>query len=132
MTNKIASGRKRAKNTESVTGTSNATAALPLPVTATSKKATTVKAAVDAAPHEPPQDAANAKLVRDSFTIPKPEYENLADLKRRALALGIATKKSELLRAGIAAMNGMSDRAFVAAVKAVPSLKTGRPKMRGA
>jgi hypothetical protein len=32
------------------------------------------------------------------------------------------------MRAGIAALAGMSDEAFLAALAAVPALKTGRPK----
>jgi len=68
-----------------------------------------------------------AKLVRDSFTIPKVEYSVLAELKQRAGKLGSPIKKSELLRAGIKALSAMADSAFVAALKAVPAVKTGRP-----
>lgn len=67
------------------------------------------------------------KLVRDSFTIPKAEYGVLADLKLRAAKLTRPTKKSELLRAGVKALSAMSDAAFLAALKAVPTIKTGRP-----
>ena len=67
------------------------------------------------------------KLVRDSFTIPKAEYAVLEALKVRAVDLARPVKKSELLRAGISALNGMSDKAFLAAMNGVPSLKTGRP-----
>lgn len=68
------------------------------------------------------------KLVRDSFTIPKPEYAVLDALKLRAARLMRPTKKSEVLRAGIFALNAMDDRAFLATLGSVPSLKTGRPK----
>ena len=68
------------------------------------------------------------KLVRDSFTIPKTEYAVLEGLKLRAANLKRPTKKSELLRAGVAALHAMTDKAFLAAVAGVPSLKTGRPK----
>lgn len=67
------------------------------------------------------------KLVRDSFTIPKNEYAVLEQLKERAARAGRPAKKSELLRAGIQALAGMADPAFLGAVSAVPSLKTGRP-----
>jgi hypothetical protein len=67
------------------------------------------------------------KLVRDSFTIPKAEYAVLDDLKQRATQLNSAVKKSELIRAGIKALAAMSDTAFLAALKAVPTIKTGRP-----
>jgi hypothetical protein len=67
------------------------------------------------------------KLVRDSFTIPKYEYSVLDSLKQRAGKLGSPAKKSELLRAGIKALAAMADTAFLAALKAVPAVKTGRP-----
>lgn len=68
------------------------------------------------------------KLVRDSFTIPKAEYTVLDELKQRTGKLAVAAKKSELIRAGIKALAAMSDAAFLAALKAVPTIKTGRPK----
>lgn len=89
--------------------------------TAAAAAKTPTVAAADAKPHK-------QKLVRDSFTIPKTEYAVLDALKQRALKLERSVKKSELLRAGIAALNAMPDRAFLAALDAVPSLKTGRPK----
>jgi hypothetical protein len=67
------------------------------------------------------------KLVRDSFTIPKAEYGVLQALKERAGKLGRPAKKSEVLRAGITLLAGLPDGAFVAALAAVPTLKTGRP-----
>jgi hypothetical protein len=68
------------------------------------------------------------KLVRDSFTIPKDEYQVLESLKGRGLGLGQHVRKSELLRAGIQALAAMNDRAFLKAIGGVPTLKTGRPK----
>jgi hypothetical protein len=68
------------------------------------------------------------KLVRDSFTIPKGEYVVLQEMKARASGLKRTVKKSELLRAGIAVLAGLSDSAFLAALSKIPSLKTGRPK----
>jgi hypothetical protein len=68
------------------------------------------------------------KLVRDSFTFPKTEYEVLAALKQRALKLAHPIKKGELVRAGIKAIAGMTDAALLQALKAVPTIKTGRPK----
>lgn len=71
---------------------------------------------------------AEHKLVRDSFTIPKSEYVVLQSLKLRAAQLQRPTKKGELIRAGIVALGAMSDKAFLAAVDKVPSIKTGRPR----
>lgn len=67
------------------------------------------------------------KLVRDSFTIPKAEFAAIETLKTRAITMGTSVKKSELLRAGLMALQGLNDAAFKAALAAVPTLKTGRP-----
>jgi len=75
-----------------------------------------------------PAKAHKPKLVRDSFTIPKDEYQVIDALKQRALGLEQHVRKSELLRAGIQALAAMNDRAFLKAIDAVPTLKTGRPK----
>ncbi|MCJ0763043.1 hypothetical protein [Variovorax terrae] len=74
-----------------------------------------------------PAKAKKPKLVRDSFTIPKIEYGVLDELKQRAAKLAHPAKKSEVLRAGIKALAAMSDSAFLAALQAVPAIKTGRP-----
>jgi len=68
------------------------------------------------------------KLVRDSFAMPKIEYLALSDLKLRSARLGLPAKKSEILRAGVAVLSKMPDTLFAAALDAIPSLKTGRPK----
>ena len=67
------------------------------------------------------------KLVRDSFTFPKDEYQAIAGLKQKALGLNHSVKKSEILRAGLMLLNGLNDKAFLSALAKVPALKTGRP-----
>lgn len=91
---------------------------------APSKRAKAVAAPVRA---EAPKK--REKLVRDGFTIPKGEYAALADLKQRAAKLGQAAKKSELLRAGIKLLTELADTRFVSALLAVPTIKTGRPRV---
>jgi hypothetical protein len=66
-------------------------------------------------------------VVRDSFTMPVADYEMIGALKRRCLGLGIAVKKSELLRAGLATLQRLSDESLAQVVDAVESVKTGRP-----
>ena len=74
------------------------------------------------------EKARKPKLVRDSFTIPKAEYEVIHALKTRGQKMGQPAKKSELLRAGIKLLATLSDAAFKAALLQVPTIKTGRPK----
>ncbi|MBS7781010.1 hypothetical protein KHY18_23715 [Acidovorax sp. CCYZU-2555] len=94
--------------------TSAATAPTPAPAVAPAPVAS------DTQPKKP-------KLVRDSFTIPKDEYEAIDGLKRRAALQGEVVKKSELLRAGIKLLSGLDDKQLLVALHAVPSIKTGRP-----
>jgi hypothetical protein len=69
-------------------------------------------------------------VVRDSFTMPVSDYELIGALKQRCLGLGIAIKKSELLRAGLATLRRLSDESLAQVVAAVESVKTGRPPGR--
>jgi hypothetical protein len=68
------------------------------------------------------------KMVRDSFTMPKPEYAAIAALKLRAAKHKQAVKKGELIRAGLKVLAGMSDDAFLKVVRGLPGRKTASPK----
>jgi hypothetical protein len=101
----------------------NKTAATPANKAATQPK-------VKAAPKVPPVVEARLKkpkLIRDSFTFPKDEYQAIAGLKQKALGLKHSAKKSEILRAGLKLLSGLNDKAFLVALTNVPALKTGRP-----
>ena len=74
-----------------------------------------------------PKRAKKEKVVRDSFTMPKADYERIALLKRKCLDAGVAVKKSELLRAGLQLLEAASEKRLVAAVAALEAVKTGRP-----
>jgi hypothetical protein len=67
------------------------------------------------------------KVVRDSFTMPKSDYEKIATLKQKCLDAGVPVKKSELLRAGLILLEAASTKRLLAAISAVETVKTGRP-----
>ena len=67
------------------------------------------------------------KLVRDSFTFPASDYALIAALKQRAISAGVDVKKSELIRAGLAALVAMPDEQLLAVVNSLEKIKTGRP-----
>jgi hypothetical protein len=67
------------------------------------------------------------KVVRDSFTMPKSEFERIAELKQQCLSAGMAVKKSELLRAGLRALTRLKPAELVRAINALDAVKTGRP-----
>jgi len=71
--------------------------------------------------------AVKAKLIRDSFTMPEPEYELFAAVKKRCLAKGLAVTKSEVLRAAIKGFAAKSDAAVLEGLRALEVLKKGRP-----
>jgi hypothetical protein len=68
------------------------------------------------------------RLVRDSFTMPEPDFALIAALKLRTLAAQRETKKSELLRAGLHALMALDDDTLVNALGRLQPLKLGRPK----
>ncbi|MFM0544277.1 hypothetical protein PQR29_06080 [Paraburkholderia strydomiana] len=68
------------------------------------------------------------KVMRDSFTMPKPDYEKITALKRKCLDAGVSVSKSELLRAGLLLLDSApTAECLLAAVSAVETVKTGRP-----
>lgn len=78
----------------------------------------------------PKAKAAKRKLVRDSFAMPTDEHAAIAQIKKRALQGAHAAKKSEILRAGLRLLAALSDAELLTQLRAVPPLKTGRPKSR--
>ena len=81
----------------------------------------------EAPPVAKPAKAKKDKLVRDSFTMPESEYAAIATLKKRCLNLGVAAKKSEILRAAISGLAKLSDVDVAAAIQSIEAIKTGRP-----
>ena len=111
----------------------------PVKVTAAVKRKTPATPATSSAKAKPatapkpaqPPEAAKApkeKLVRDGFTFPANEYARIGELKRRAMALGVDTKKSEIVRAGLVKMAALADAEFLAALAGIPKMKTGRKR----
>ena len=70
----------------------------------------------------------HVKLVRDSFTMPREDFDLIAQLKARALDFKRPAKKSELLRAGLQVLATLPDVQLHAALDALRPLKAGRPK----
>ena len=88
------------------------------------KKIETV--AAPASEKKPPKQ--RVRLVRDSFTMPEPDFALIAALKARAMAAKREAKKSELLRAGLHALMALDGASLVGALGRLQPLKLGRPK----
>lgn len=67
-------------------------------------------------------------LVRDSFTMPKSEYQVLSLVKKACLQSGIEIKKSELLRIAIVQLAGLSVTKIATLQKGLNKIQAGRPK----
>lgn len=68
------------------------------------------------------------KLIRDSFTMPSFDYDLIDALKEKALSGKSAVKKSELLRAGLRALDKLDSAQLITLVGTLAVVKTGRPK----
>ena len=74
------------------------------------------------------QPKKQAKLIRDSFSIPENEFALLAETKKNCLSAGLEIKKSELIRIGIILVNQLTLARLKKAQKVLQPVKTGRPK----
>ena len=69
-----------------------------------------------------------ARVIRDTFTMPPDDHALLDRLKARALSMGQAITKSELVRAGLHALSAMAETDFREAINQVEKIKPGRPR----
>jgi hypothetical protein len=83
------------------------------------------KSALRAQP--PPPSNGAGKVIRDSFTIPGDEYELISRIKKRCMKAGVSANKSEVLRAGLAALDALPDRELAKVFESLARVKTGRP-----
>ncbi len=116
------------------TAKSAATATSPKKPTAkkTAPKKPAAKAAAKPAGATAKPEARKAKqkvkVVRDSFTMPENEYLKIAEIKEVCLKAGLQVKKSEVLRAGLQALSGLTTAQLKRALGSLEKIKTGRPK----
>ncbi|MGF6408673.1 hypothetical protein OKW37_000343 [Paraburkholderia sp. MM5482-R2] len=91
------------------------------------RKATPVEAPPPRVVRHRRKQVRREKVVRDTFTMPRADYEKIAVLKQRCLDAGVDVKKSELLRAALLLLESEPTKRLLAAVTAVEPVKTGRP-----
>lgn len=130
---KVASAAKPALAKPAVTKAAVTKIAATKPVKAVAKPAAKAKPVlktkvVTAKADDKKAKVEKVKMERDSFTMPKEEYAQIAALKGRMVTLGHPVKKSELLRAGIKLLAAMSDNTLKMTMEKIPAIKTGRPK----
>lgn len=138
-TTKVAVARPRVARKLTASKTAVKVPAVKVPVTKTAVKAvvkpavkkpavkTPVKAVIP--PTEAPVvKSKKIKLVRDSFTMPEPEYVVLAAMKKICIKAGVDIKKTELLRVAIKQLEVMSPQQISKVQSELIKVSAGRPK----
>jgi hypothetical protein len=67
------------------------------------------------------------KVIRDSFTTPSRDYAKIPQLKAKCLKFGLNVTKSEILRAGLHALERLPMDDLRAVIESLEKVKTGRP-----
>lgn len=75
-----------------------------------------------------PKAAKADKVVRDSFTMPQSDFDIIDRIKLRAIEWKQPVKKSEVLRAGLQALEALTDAKVRALLTGLAPIKKGRPK----
>ena len=76
---------------------------------------------------EPEKPKNQKRVIRDSFTLPSHDYEMITTIRERCLDSRVTINKSEVIRAGLHALNEMSNSELLAVVDSLTKIKTGRP-----
>lgn len=105
-------------------------AARPAAKRAPAKKAVTNAAPKPAAKPKKPAAAADQKVVRDGFTMPQADYDKIKSLKSVCLKNGVEVKKSQLLRAGLIALEALSVADLLKRIATLAPVKAGRKKKK--
>lgn len=75
-----------------------------------------------------PEKTPKVKVVHDSFSMPKTEYQKIAEIKEACLKAGLHVKKSEVLRAGLKALDEMNEAQLKSAIAGMGKVKAGLSK----
>jgi hypothetical protein len=67
-------------------------------------------------------------VIRETYSLPPADSILIDQLRQRTAAQGIMLNRSEILRAGLAALNSLDDAALARTGAAVPKMKAGRPR----
>lgn len=77
-------------------------------------------------PEEKPEPKVT-RVVRDSFSLPADDYDLISAIKDRCLGLSVNITKSEAIRAGLHALQQLSDTELLSVIQELEKVKTGRP-----
>lgn len=72
------------------------------------------------------KNAAQDKVIRDSFTMPGYDYALIEDIKLKLMKKGSLLNKGEILRAGLHALNEMTVEELLSLAQNIDKIKVGR------
>lgn len=72
--------------------------------------------------------AGDSSIIRETFSMPPADSALIDQLRQRIAAQGVILNRSEILRAGLAALSALPESMLADAGNRVPKMKTGRPK----
>ncbi len=67
------------------------------------------------------------RVIRDSFTLPSADYKLIGELRARCLRSATNATKSQIIRAGLHALEQMPTDELLKLISSLPKVKTGRP-----
>jgi len=97
---------------------------------AVKKAAPPKKPAVAPKPKKPAAAPAELKVVRDGFTMPQADYDKIKSMKALCLKNGVEVKKSQLLRAGLIALEALPLAELLQRIAKLAPVKAGRKKKK--
>ena len=75
-----------------------------------------------------PKTVKTGRVVKDTFTFPETDYQLIAKIRDNLLSNGVAVTKSEVIRAGLNALDKLSLDELKELFDSLLKVKTGRPK----
>ncbi|HEX4330455.1 MAG TPA: hypothetical protein VH105_26965 [Burkholderiales bacterium] len=102
----------------------------PAATKAAKKAAPPKKPAAAAKPKKPAAAPAELKVVRDGFTMPQADYDKIKSMKALCLKNGVEVKKSQLLRAGLIALEALPLAELLQHIAKLAPVKAGRKKKK--
>jgi hypothetical protein len=110
------------------TGSLESAATAPVAPTPGAALASPVAASVPVSRSTKKESIGDSAIIRETFSMPPSDSDLIDQLRQRSAAQGLMLNRSEILRAGLAALSTLSDAKLVEIGNRVPKMKTGRPK----
>jgi tryptophanyl-tRNA synthetase len=105
------------------------TPAAPVKKPSSEKKAAKAVAAPVTKPEtvaEKPKKQPKVKIIQDCFSMPKPDYAKIAEIKAACLKAGLSVKKNDVLCGGLRALGEMNAEQLARSMAGLGKVKAGK------